>query len=37
MKLRRRHLEERYRKLIDALYAEDAPATNERAIEHARR
>jgi long-chain acyl-CoA synthetase len=37
MKLRRRHLEERYRKLIDAMYAEEAPAVTQRVAEHARR
>jgi long-chain acyl-CoA synthetase len=38
MKLRRRHLEQRYHKLIEALYAEDhrAPAKAVRSIDHQR-
>lgn len=37
MKLRRRHLEERYRKLIDTMYVQEAPAKTERMAEHVRR
>ena len=38
MKLRRRHLEQRYHKQIDALYAEEHPhARAEHAAEHARK
>ena len=38
MKLRRRHLEQRYHKQIDALYAEEHPhAKNEHQAEHARK
>ena len=38
MKLRRRHLEQRYHKQIDALYAEEhAPTKAERAVEQTRR
>jgi long-chain acyl-CoA synthetase len=38
MKLRRRHLEQRYHKQIDALYAEEHPHVKaERAVEHAKK
>jgi long-chain acyl-CoA synthetase len=37
MKLRRRHLEERHRKQIDALYAEESLAGSERVMERVRR
>jgi len=37
MKLRRRHLEERHRKHIDAMYAEEAPSLPERVLERVRR
>ena len=38
MKLRRRHLEQRYHKQIDALYAEEHPhARAEHPVEHARK
>ena len=36
MKLRRRHLEQRYHKQIDAMYAEEhAPSRAEQLVEHA--
>jgi long-chain acyl-CoA synthetase len=37
MKLRRRHLEQRYHKQIDAMYAEEHTAKRDRTIEHARK
>jgi hypothetical protein len=37
MKLRRRHLEQRYHKQIDALYAEEHPHAKAEHPEHARK